>query len=142
MALLPSVSVGSSSILQNSNPHPEVSPHDPRFLVTKSRSRFLQQTVKSSLAALGNPVWVPAGGTGGCLRCSGLATEEFQSRSSTQVQLPLDSTSCSCSPEDFSCHQHRPKSTLNFSENYCFYCQEVREVCTHSPLSEWMVDEC
>lgn len=34
MALLPSVSVGSSLIIQNSNPHPEVSPHSPRFLVT------------------------------------------------------------------------------------------------------------
>lgn len=55
MALLPSVSVGSSLILQNSDSHPEVSPHSPRCLLTKSRCPLLQIPSADSGELLGRP---------------------------------------------------------------------------------------
>lgn len=47
------MSVGSSLILQNSDPHPEVSPNSPRFLFTKSSCPLLQIPSADSEELLG-----------------------------------------------------------------------------------------
>lgn len=42
-----------------------------------------------------------------------------------KCNLPLDPPHTTASALYATCYQLRPKSSLNFNENYCFYCQEV-----------------